>query len=540
MARGESAIASQDPSSKESQGGNSTSHRIVLTADQTLMSSYNASMFVGFAACFPRVLPKWLYKRLFCPTQHSQNGMVRFAPCGLRKIEAALVGSGISQEDIVVAHPDGLGQVIGSSTKVVGITTSDPLGLGPASSTFSSLLRKESYTAYFFRRLMMSHDLTQSTAKVIVGGPGAWQLAGEATLDRYGIDTVVEGEGELLAPQLFKDALEGKQLPRRVSGGVVPVGSIPRIRGPTINGTVEISRGCGRGCEFCNPNMRQVRHIPVEEILEEVRINLASGIGKITLHAEDVLRYKSKGMVPDIEKVSGLFDKVLKLTDNVGISHLALSSALAQPKLIEDISRITGGADGKRIMYGQTGIETGSPELVSKHMKGKAKPFRPEEWPEVVKEGFKLLNDNRWVPCGTLVMGMPGEKAEDVSKTIELIRDLRPYKSLIVPLFFVPLGDMKDDEFFRPDAMLPEHWMLLGECIEHDFQWVPILMDELLSQNRLSSAKSGGMKLAAWYMQRRLKHSLELMKAGKNPMKAVEGEATQIGPARGPSERAEA
>jgi len=332
-----------------------------------------------------------------------------------------------------------------------------------------------------------------------------------------GIDALVEGEGELVAPSLFRDAIDGKDLPRTLEGGTVPADSIPRIAGPTINGTVEISRGCGRGCEFCNPNMRLVRHVSQERILEEVKLNLASGHDKITLHAEDVLRYRAKGMIPSREKVVQIFSEVVKLTENVGISHLALSSALIEPKLVEDISEITGASGGERHLYCQTGIETGSPELVSKHMKGKAKPYSPEKWPEVVRESFKLLQENNWIPCGTLVMGMPGERASDVMRTIELIRDLREFRSLIVPLFFVPLGDLKEDESFRPKMMLPEHWILLADCIEHDFHWVPILMDELFTQNRMSSAKSGAMKLAAWYMQRRLKPSLELMKEGKSP-----------------------
>jgi hypothetical protein len=63
-------------------------YRVVLTADKTLMSSYNSSMFVVFAACFPRVLPKWLYTRLFCPSRPHVDGIVELAPCGLRKIQA--------------------------------------------------------------------------------------------------------------------------------------------------------------------------------------------------------------------------------------------------------------------------------------------------------------------------------------------------------------------------------------------------------------------------------------------------------------------
>ena len=494
----------------------SMGHRIVLTADRTLMSNYNGSMFIGFAACFPRVLPKWLYTRLFCPAQPRREGRAVYAPAGLRKVEASLIRSGIPAEDIVICHPDRLAKMVDSDTKVVGVTSSDPMGVGPASSMFSSLLDKESYTKYFFRSLMEELNTRAANAPIIVGGPGAWQLTNDGVREQLGISCLVEGEGELIAPQLFKDALESKNLPSYVTGGPVPVYQIPMIRAPTINGVVEISRGCGRGCEFCNPNMRTVRHIPLERILDEVRTNVAAR-DKITLHAEDVLRYKAKSMRPDREAVVKLFEEVLKHTENVGVSHIALSSALAEPALVEDISVITGATEGRRHMYAQTGIETGSPELVSKHMKGKAKPFEPAKWPEVVKESFKLLAGNNWVPCGTLVMGMPGERAEDVAMTLDLVRDLRQHKSLIVPLFFVPLGELKEDEFFRPDAMLPEHWMLLAECIEHDFHWVPIMMDELFAQNRMSSAKSSGMKLAAWYMQRRLKEPLELMKAGKDP-----------------------
>ena len=494
-------------------------HKIVLTADKTLMSSYNASMFIGFAACFPRVIPKWLYTRLFCPSQPQENGAVGFAPCGLRKIEASLVNSGISEKDIIVAHPDKLARVIDSTTRVVGVTTSDPLGLGPASSTFCSLLGREAYTSYFFRKLMTDPALRSGGAKVIVGGPGAWQLANSAVRISMGINTLVEGEGELVAPPLFKDAIEGRALPLVVSGGTVPTEQIPAVRGPAINGMVEISRGCGRGCEFCSPNMRVVRHMPQDKILDEVRVNLASGYDKITLHAEDVLRYQGKGIMPDKVKLVRLFEEVSRLTENIGISHLALSSALAAPRLVEEISEVVGAASGRRHMYCQTGIETGSAELVTKHMKGKAKPYSPERWPEVVRESFKLLSDYNWIPCGTLVMGMPGERSEDVSRTIELVGDLRQYKCLIVPLFFVPLGNLREDEFFRPKSMLPEHWMLLADCIEHDFQWMPILMDELFTQNRMSSAKSNGMKLAAWYMQRRLRPCLEQMKSGKSPLK---------------------
>lgn len=348
-------------------------------------------------------------------------------------------------------------------------------------------------------------------------------MTSEKVRRRLRIDCLVEGEGDLVAPGLFKNALEGAPLPSRVWGGNVPLENIPVITGPTINGTVEISRGCGRGCEFCNPNMRLVRHIPKERVLEEVRVNLERS-SRITLHAEDVLRYKAKGMVPNRDEVAGLFGDVSKLTRRLGMSHITLSSALAEPKLIEELAHILRTPGDDTYVYAQTGIESGSPNLISKHMRGKAKPFPPEHWPEVVEEAFKLLSDNNWAVCGTLVMGMPGETREDVEKTLDLVRTLRSYRSLIVPLFFVPLGEMAHEDSFKPEAMLPEHWMLFAECVDHDFHWAYDLMDDLMRQNGTGAGKARMFKVVAWYMQRRLKPYLEMMREGTSPLEAVAGE----------------
>lgn len=502
------------------------------------MSNYNGSQFIGFAACFPRVLPRWLYARLFCPANNHWDGPIP-APAGLRKVEAVLIESGIPEEDVEIVHPMRIGKAVGSETKVVGITTSDPLGLGPASSTFSSLIQREPYTSYYFRELVRHEALRADRVRVIVGGPGVWQLADPEVRASLGIDCMVEGEAELVAPNLFRDALDGRPLPDVVSGGPVPVERVPAMRGPSINGTVEVSRGCGRGCEFCNPNMRRIRHVPLERILGEIRLNLRHS-PKITLHAEDVLRYRADGMVPNKEEVLRLFAEATKLTNKVGMSHIALSSALSRPDLIEELAELLIGARQGGRLYAQTGIETGSPRLVGAHMRGKARPFKPDEWPEVVRESMSLLSDNGWVPCGTLVMGMPGERRDDVLRTLELVMDLRPHKSLIVPLFFVPLGEMTESEFFRPDAMLPEHWMLLAECIDHDFYWSNVLMDELFRQNRITGAKARVMKFAAWYMQRKLRPYTDIMKEGLSPLDEMAGFDERSSSASGGREGAEA
>jgi len=51
----------------------------------------------------------------------NRDGSVEFAPCGISKIEAALLNYGFQREDVIIAHPEHVDKVVGPNTKVVGI-----------------------------------------------------------------------------------------------------------------------------------------------------------------------------------------------------------------------------------------------------------------------------------------------------------------------------------------------------------------------------------------------------------------------------------
>jgi len=495
--------------------------KIILTADQTMMSEYNNNEFLGFAACFPTVISEWLFKKIFCPPiKRGKDGRAPFANCGTRKIEAVLLASGFSEDEVAVVRPQDIDMFIDDETMAIGITTNDPLGLGPASSTFSTLLGKETFSAYSFRKLVSNPLIWKKNIKLIVGGPGAWQLEDERIRAKMGIDTVVLGEGELEAAELFRKAVEGEALPGFVHGGVVPLDKIPNVRNPTINGLVEIARGCGRGCKFCNPTMQEFRCREIPDIIREAKINLDAGKG-ILLHAEDVLRYKADGPVPNKEAVVELFRECLNLTDKVFISHFALASALSKPELLEELKDMLGL--GPKYWYtGQTGIETGSPRIAKMELAGKALPFRAEDWPQIVRDAHGVMNDNYWYPCSTLIFGIPGETQDDVRMTRELVEDVNRYKSLVVPLFFVPIGVLQKERFFGPDDMGPEHWKLLATCMEHDFKWAPRLASDSIGLSGMGMLKGFGLKTIIGTMERKSKKYMKLMKEGENPMKLSE------------------
>lgn len=456
-------------------------NKIVLTADRTMMSEYHGGIFLGFSACVPRgLIPDRLFFSLFCPSVDvDDDGLVRFAPCGTRKIEAALLDYGFEREEVVIAHPDYIDKVVGPETRVVGITENDPLGIGPATSTFTGLFGGEAYMAVKFRELLTHPSIERYRPKIIVGGPGAWQLIG-GVQRKMGIDCVVLGEGEKVVGPLFERAVRGKPIPEFVEGEVVHEEEIPTIRGATIDGVVEIARGCGRGCDFCEPTLQHYRCLPIEHILKEVEVNLKAGRNPL-LHAEDVLRYGAKGLDVNKEAVIRLFKSVKNFpgVEGVGISHFALSSVASSPNLVEELSNILGSGDGAHFLSGQTGIETGSPKLMEKHMKGKCYPFSPEEWPDVVVNAFELLVENDWIPVSTIILGLPGETERDLDQTIELIEKLRRFKSLIVPLFLVAMGGLKNrTESFTLDNMTSRHAEAFLKCWEHNLDWAPTLFEE--------------------------------------------------------------
>ena len=444
---------------------------IVITADRSLMSEYRKNIFFGFTTSAPRgFVPDWFFYRFACKqVKVGPGGEAFVAPYAVRKLEAILLASGFDRSDVVVAHPDHIEECVSDDTRVIAISVMDPLGIGPVTSGLVGLFGGEPYTAQSFRRLMkgVSRARQGRDIRVVVGGPGTWQLASRNSQDLFGIDTLVYGEAESVAPALFKAATNGLRLPRCVEGKPVPIEDSPDIVAPSICGLIEISRGCGRGCSFCAPGRMKLRSKPLRHILAEAKTNIRFGETNVILHGEDVFRYGAKAIQPNRDAVVRLFEAVSQLEGlrTLNVSHGAFSSILAEPSLLPAISEILGLDENHWKAY-EVGLETGSTRLVKTHMTGKCKPFRPEDWPEVVEQATAISNDAHWLPVATLIMGLPGETGDDVAKTLELVDDLADYWIMLYPLFFVPLGATVGEEFFANGRMLQEHWELFLRCWE--------------------------------------------------------------------------
>ncbi len=492
--------------------------KIVLTSDSTMMSSYHGGVLLGFAAIMPKsVMPDWVFRPLFCPpAPANEDGSAIIAPCGMRKVEAALLESGFSREEVMVAHPDHLDKAVGPKTKIIGITHDDPLGKIAQRELEDIIERGPPHNRSKFLALVHHPLIRKHQPKIVIGGNGAWELMGEES----GVDHIFLGEGESDFPEVCRKIIQGEKVPAVVRGGVVPGDQIPINRGATIAGIVEIGRGCWRGCAFCSPTMRTLRHRPLENILADARVNLLGGQRDILLHSEDVFTYGSSGMKPNEEKVLELLRRIKQLDPHsIDVSHLSLATLYQSQGLLRKVSETVGVGSDQKYMSAWIGIETGSCRILEMHMPRKALPSDTEQWPEMVRDCYRLFDEESWLPVASLVLGLPGETAQDVIQTIELVESLKDYTGLMLPLFFTTIANTKlgGVKGFSKENALPEHWQLVGLCLEYNLRHLKKLhslySERMTAGPAVHAALTGINLLADQIMNKYLKR----MKRGEPP-----------------------
>ncbi len=459
--------------------------KVVLTASATEMSDYYNNPFIAFTAGFAggpvpvSVRRKYLYP----PVERNADGRAKYAPYGLRKVEAFLLENGFNESDVAVVHPDDLHAFIGPETKVVGISSMDPTGMAYVSKTYSSLIGGgEPMNAVEFKRLVSHRSIRKFKPTIIVGGFGSWQLERKKVADSYGANCVVIGGRPTTIVDVFRKAVNGEPLPRVVresSSQSSKTEFLPFIRHAAIDGEVEISKGCGRNCQFCTPTMQKKVDVPLDRIMDEVKITTREGSTHITLITEDLFLYgaKEKQFVPNKEAVVKL---VKSVADHPGVksvqaSHMSLTPVVCKPDMIKEVAEVLLARNWyfhgeKPIVTAETGIETGSVRLMKKYMSGKMLPFKPEQWTDIVTSAFGILNDNDWYPLATLIVGLPDEKEEDVLDTLELMDDLKGYNAFYVPLFFVPLENclLMNNKGAELDSLSKARWEFVIRCWEYN------------------------------------------------------------------------
>ncbi len=488
--------------------------RVVLTAPASEMSEYNNSPFHAFVGGFAKsIFPLWLLrKKVYPPVERDLDFKAKFAPYGLRKVEALLLENGFDKSEIAVVHPADLDKFVGPNTRAVGISSMDPTGMGYVSTTYSSLVGGgEPINAIEFKALLNHRSLQVFKPKLIVGGFGSWQLERKKTSASHGVDCVIIGGKPKPIIEVFKRATNGDPIPNVVSADkYLEDENIPTIKHAAIHGVVEISKGCGRNCQFCTTTMQKKEDVPLKDIMREVEINVRDGGSNITLVTEDLFLYGSKDsrFRPNKSAMLNLLKNVAAYSGvrRIQPSHMSLAPIVSDPLMVRDAAEILinhhwYSHDGKPIVTSETGIETGSVRLMQKYMPGKTLPFEPKQWKEIVTQAFGILNDNNWYPLATLIVGLPGENEEDVADTLELMDELKDFNAFYVPLFFVPLENclLMHKPGTEVASLNQIRWEFLARCWEYNVKiWKDTFLGDKIPNPFLSKvAKHTAIPFAA-------------------------------------------
>ena len=145
-----------------------TGKKIVLTASATEMSDFLNNPFIAFAGGFGKgPFPlSYVRKTLYPQLRQKSRRTSSYAPYGLRKVESILLEGGFSPDDIAVANPEDLDLFIGPNTKVVGISSMDPTGMGYVSKTYSSIVGGgEPMNRIEFRKLISTQPSKNTNQK---------------------------------------------------------------------------------------------------------------------------------------------------------------------------------------------------------------------------------------------------------------------------------------------------------------------------------------------------------------------------------------
>jgi radical SAM superfamily enzyme YgiQ (UPF0313 family) len=467
---------------------------VVLTAPLTEMIDH-AGYFIQMAmASIPiwmegvinRKYPEWKNVRRF------PDGSALAVPAGLRVVETVMEQE-FGADNVAVCYPADLDQFVGPATRIVAVSTHNPLGVTFAAGVYTSIFGSSKrpmnahYADLMFKKINASPY--RQNFKLVVGGSGGWQINQAGFAEEMGVDCVIDGRGESSQTMdIFRKAVAGEEIPPVAEVGHPLVAeAIVFPDKPTTFGVVEMTTGCGRRCKFCMPDLNPQIDLPKEKILEAVRANTRHGNKQISLATEDMFIWgqvhtDTPFFFPNREALIDLYQDIAETpgVEQTVLSHCTMAPSVVDPELIRQLSEVMldqspihlpalSSHPGKKALVPLIGLETGSVRMAKEVMPSKGVPFNIENWPSVMIRGLEVLNRNNWFPMLTLMVGNPGETDEDVKATLDLIFEMerRGLFGFLVPSVFTPLEGTRMADGVgvqRTQDLSPLQWQLIMHC----------------------------------------------------------------------------
>src|SRR6266478_1100163 len=474
--------------------------RIVLTAPLTEIIDHAgyfiqmsmASLPMWLEGILNRKYPKWR------EVEYNTDGSAKYMPAGVRVLEASLLRH-YPAEDIACCYPADLHKFVGPDTRIVAVSTHNPLGVTFAAGVYTSIFgsSKQPINSHYSRELFaaIKDNPHRKGFKVIVGGSGGWQITQTNSWDALSVDCVVEGRSESAdVKKLFDKALAGEELPKQMD--VAHPKDRNEILFPdkrTTFGVVEMTTGCGRRCQFCVPDLNPQIDMPKARIMDAVRANVRQGNKVISLATEDMFIWgqvhtDTPFFFPNREALVDLYTEIVNTpgVEHHLLSHCTMAPFVVDPGLIRQLSEVLlpkspihlpllSTHPQKKALVPLIGLETGSVRMARQIMPSKGVPFSIDDWPSLVLEGLRIANQNNWFPMMTLMVGNPGETDQDVRETLDLVYEMerRGLFAFLVPSIFTPLHDTRMEHqrgVTHTRQLSPLQWQLMMKCWKHNLR----------------------------------------------------------------------
>ncbi len=248
----------------------------------------------------------------------------------------------------------------------------------------------------------------------IAGGPHASACYEDVSMVA---DYVVVGEGEFTVPRLITAILNGTEIPPGVAGKgrykpvdhtVIP-DSYPSFS--TVRGYIEISRGCPFQCAYCQtPRLfgSCMRHRSVSSIRE-----LAKRMNQVRVLTPNALAWGSRGITPDLDKIASLLSGI-RTSDEQEIFFGTFPSEVRPESVSEAaVALIMKYCANDRL---HIGVQSGSDTVLSRIRRG-----------HTVDDAWKAIDycqDAGLIPTVDIIVGLPGETAEEQMETVLFIREV--------------------------------------------------------------------------------------------------------------------